>query len=115
MSKKESALFVRLPFAAAETLDRAAETLGMRKKDLVAGLVSKHLQPEGGAHGSYSFRPYDLPEVLTASQAGELLQIDEALVLELAESGKLPGRKLGAGWRFARAALVAWLSTPAKR
>jgi hypothetical protein len=33
----------------------------------------------------------------------------------MAEAGKLPGRKLGAVWRFSRAALVAWLSGPEKR
>jgi len=31
------------------------------------------------------------------------------------DAGKLPGRKLGDAWRFSRAALVAWLSTPEKR
>ena len=110
----------------------------MRKKDLVAGLVSKYVDPDSrrglsdlgslssrkvtvdlgepsAQLGSYSFQAYDPPEVLNAEQAGQFLQIDEAIVIELAESGKLPGRKLGAVWRFARAALVAWLSTPEKR
>lgn len=147
MSKKtppEGALFVRLPAAAVEKLDRAAERLGMRKKDLVAGLVSKYVDPDshrglsalgtlstpkvtvdlgapGPTLGAYSFQPYEpelpalLPEVLNAQQAGQLLQVDEALVVELAEAGKLPGRKLGAVWRFSRAALVAWLSTTEPR
>lgn len=158
MSKKappESALFVRLPTAAVDKLDRAAEALGMRKKDLVAGLVSKYVDPDsrrgltalgtlsthklsihklppdpggpGPTVGSYSFQPYDRPEsrtegppelppeVLNAEQAGQFLQIDEAVVIEMAEAGKLPGRKLGAVWRFSRAALVAWLSGPEKR
>jgi len=48
---------------------------------------------------------------MSAAQAGEYLQIDEAVVLELAEAGRLPGRKLGNAWRFSRAALVAWLSS----
>ena len=146
----ESALFVRLPSAAVDKLDRAADALGMRKKDLVAGLVSKYVDPDSrrGLHalgtlsthkltvdlgepgptvGSFSFQPYDWPElgteppadlpteVLTAEQAGRLLQIDEAVVIELAEAGKLPGRKLGAAWRFSRAALVAWVSGAEKR
>jgi hypothetical protein len=134
----EGALFVRLPASAVEKLDRAAEVLGMRKKDLVAGLVSKYVDPDtrsglstlgalathrvtvdlggaGPARGSYSFQPYDPPEVMDAEQAGQFLQIDEAAVLELAEAGKLPGRKLPPGWRFSREALVAWLSTPEKR
>jgi hypothetical protein len=138
MSKKtptESALFVRIPTAAVDKLDRAAEALGMRKKDLVAGLVSKYVDPDssrglsalgslasdkltaslgdrGPTRGSYSFQPYDPPEVMSAEQAGQFLQLDEAVVIELAEAGKLPGRKLAAEWRFSRAALVAWLSTP---
>lgn len=133
----EAALFVRLPAAATEKLHRAAEALGMRKKDLVASLVSRYVDPDsrpglnalgtlaanrvtldlGGAgptRGSYSFQPYDNvpPEVMNAEQAGQFLQIDEKVVVEMAEAGKLPGRKLGTAWRFSRAALVAWLSGP---
>jgi hypothetical protein len=145
----EGALFVRLPATAVGKLDRAAEALGMRKKDLVAGLVSKYVDPDSrrglsvlgalATHkvtvelgprdptvGAYSFQPYDSssprpetpPEVLSAEQAGQLLQIGEAVVREMAEAGKLPGRRLGFGpgavWRFSRAALVAWLSGPEK-
>jgi excisionase family DNA binding protein len=141
MSKRadsEGALFVRLPTAAVDKLDRAAEVLGIPKKDLVAGLVSKYVDPDsrrglselgalatrrisvdlgdrGPLKGSYSFQPYDPPEVMNAEQAGQFLQIEEATVVELADAGRLPGRKLGAGWRFSRAALVTWLSTPEKR
>jgi excisionase family DNA binding protein len=140
MSKRpaaESALFVRLPSSAVEKLDRAAEVLGMRKKDLVAGLLSRYLDPDspgglgalgtlashriagemgqtGPARGSYSFQAHEPPEVMNAEQAGQFLQVDESVVIELAASGKLPGRKLGADWRFSRAALVAWLAGPAK-
>ena len=111
----------------------------MRKKDLVAGLVSKYVDPDsrrgltalgtlaadrsggnghdagheaGPARGSYSFQPYDPPEVMNAGQAAAFLQIEEAAVLEMAEAGRLPGRRLPGGWRFSRAALVAWLSVP---
>jgi excisionase family DNA binding protein len=91
----------------------------MRKKDLVAGLVTKYVNPDShqglSALGSYSFHPYDPPEVMNAEQAGQFLQIDETVVNEMAEAGKLPGRKLGTAWRFSRAALVAWLSGPEKR
>jgi excisionase family DNA binding protein len=137
----EGALFVRLPATAVDKLHRAAEALGMRKKDLVAGLVSKYVDPDSrqgrsllGAlsthkialglaapadtRGSYSFQPYEPampPEVLDVEQAGDFLQIDAALVLEMAESGQLPGRKLGADWRFSRAALLAWLAAPAEK
>jgi excisionase family DNA binding protein len=134
----EGALFVRLPADAVDRLRRAADALGIRKKDLVAGLVNRYVNPdtrrgldalgtlashrvtvEAGdgapAVGSYSFQPYDPPEVMSAEQAGQFLQIEEAVVIELAEAGTLPGRKLGAAWRFSRAALVAWLATPETR
>jgi excisionase family DNA binding protein len=142
MSKKtppDAALYVRLPATAVDKLDRAAEVLGVHKKDLVAGLVSRYVDPDtqqglsalgslsqprrvtvdlgepGPTLGSYSFQPYDPPEVLNAEQAGQFLQIAEAVVIELAEAGKLPGRKLGTAWRFSRAALVAWLAGPENR
>jgi excisionase family DNA binding protein len=134
----EGALFVRLPVTAVEKLDRAAGALGIRKKDLVAGLVTRYVDPDsdrgldalgalatqraagelreaGFARGSYSFRAYEPPEVMNAEQAAQFLQIDDSVVLELAEAGKLPARKLGAAWRFSRAALVEWLSKPEKR
>lgn len=107
----ETALYVRLPATAGDKLDRAAERTGTSKKDLVAGLIDRHLDV-GPSLGTYSFQPYDPPEVMNAEQAGKLLQIDEALVIELAEAGKLPGRKLGTVWRFSRPALVAWLAAP---
>lgn len=59
--------------------------------------------------GHHSFRPSELPEVLTPAQAATLLQIDEDTVLALAEEGRLPGRRIGDEWRFARAALVEWV------
>jgi excisionase family DNA binding protein len=65
--------------------------------------------------GTYSFQPYEPPEIMNAAQAGQFLQIDEKMVIELAEAGKLPGRKLGPVWRFSREALVAWLASPEKR
>ena len=128
----EGALYVRLPAAAVDKLDRAAEALGVHKKDLIAGLVTKYVDPDtkrgltelgavavpkrgalmmsGPTLGSYSFRSYDPPEVLTLEQTAELLQLEQKVVHELAESGKLPGRKVGYDWRFSRTALITWLS-----
>jgi hypothetical protein len=130
----ETPLYVRIPTAAGAKLDRAAAALGMHKKDLVAGLVNTYVDPDsqrglsalgtlsskrpvdttdgGPMVGSYSFQPYDPPEVMNAEQAGQFLQIAEKNVIELAEAGKLPGKKLGPVWRFSREALVQWLSTP---
>src|SRR4029079_18786995 len=118
----------------ADRLDRASEALRMRKKDIVAGLVSKYLGTSAPTLGSYSVQPYeaadphtrrssafqphepaDRPEVMDPEHAAEFLQIEPATVVDLAEAGKLPGRKIGKHWRFSRAALVAWLSGPEKR
>ena len=131
------ALFVRLPVDQARKLDRAAQAVGAAKKDLVAGLVDRYVDPDsdGGIDalrdlrasprrviveadepslvvGHHAFRPADLPEVLTPQQAAALLQVEEDDVLALAEEGRLPGRRIGDGWRFARAALVRWLAEP---
>src|SRR5262245_61716462 len=122
-SAPDGALFVRLPANAVDKLDRAAEVLGMRKKDVVTNLVTKYVDPDSprgldALRGSYYSRAYEHmspPEVLNVQQAADLLQIDEAIVLELAEAGKLPGRKLGDAWRFSRAALVESLAKPEKR
>src|SRR4051812_18234289 len=116
----EGALYVRLPADAVDKLDRASEALGIHKKDLIAGLVSKYVDPDtrrgltalgalspprrgpielsttGPTVGAYSFQAYDPPEVMNAEQAGQLLQLEEKLVIELADAGQLPGRKLGA-------------------
>jgi excisionase family DNA binding protein len=137
-----SALFVRLPAAEARKLDRAAHAVGAPKKDLVAGLVARYVDPDSDAGlkalrtlgaqapgalprrvvieadepqlivGHHSFRPADIPDVLTPGQAAALLQVDEDAVLALAEEGRLPGRRIGDEWRFARAAVVEWLSGP---
>ena len=130
----ESALYVRLPALSIDKLDRAAEALGVHKKDLVANLVAKYVDPDsrrglsalsalspprrltvdlaepGPTLGAYSFQAYDPPEVMNVAQAAQLLQLDDKVVLELAEAGKLPGRKLGNQWRFSRTAVVAWLA-----
>jgi excisionase family DNA binding protein len=126
----EGALYVRLPAAAVDKLDRAAEALGIHKKDLIAGLVTKYVDPDsrrgltelgavaapkrltmvGPTLGSYSFQSYDPPEVMTLEQTAELLQLEKKVVHELAEAGKLPGRKVGYDWRFSRTAVIAWLS-----
>ena len=72
------------------------------------GLISAALLSVGGA--SRYFRGGAV--VYTKDAKMSFLQIDEKNVIELAEAGKLPGKKLGPVWRFSRDALVAWLSTP---
>jgi excisionase family DNA binding protein len=60
--------------------------------------------------GHHSFQPALAPEVLTAEQAAELLQVEATVVLDLARAGRLPGRELSGHWRFARVALLQWLA-----
>jgi excisionase family DNA binding protein len=125
-----TALFVRIPSAEAEKLHRAADFLRTPKRELITKLVA-HFDPSdpvwtkevGGPEapsaeaewtvGRHSFRPAETPEVLTAAQLAELLQVDEAIVVELAERRELPGRKIGAHWRFSRTAVLAWLGEEA--
>src|SRR4051794_1841449 len=114
-------LFVRLPIGTAEKLDRVAFELGVSKQDLVADLVEDRL-PEGGSRrvvveamddamtvGHHSFVPRDPSEVLTVADVADLLRVDEEAVTKLADSGELPGRRLGYEWRFTRAAVLRWL------
>jgi excisionase family DNA binding protein len=130
MTDAPKPLFVRLPAAEAEQLDRAAFELRLPKRELVTRLVARGLPDvlreaatdgdprrvvieTGGdrlAIGRHEFRPADPPEVLTAEQVAELLQVDVADVIALAEAGDLPARRLGDHWRFARRAVLDWLA-----
>ena len=69
-----------------------------------------YLPDEGLAVGHHAFTPAPRPDVLTLAQAAELLQVDEAQLLELAEAGSVPGRRIGDQWRFSRPALIDWLA-----
>jgi excisionase family DNA binding protein len=50
------------------------------------------------------------PEVLTLNEAATLLRISPDQLERLAERNEVPGRRIGSGWRFNRAALLAWLN-----
>jgi excisionase family DNA binding protein len=115
-------LYVRLPSAAAEKLDRAAFELKTTKQNLVAELVEAHLPLASTRRvvvesmddtltvGHHSFVPAEALDVLTLAEAAELLRIDEQTVAKAADRGELPGRKLGGEWRFARSAVLRWLA-----
>jgi excisionase family DNA binding protein len=133
MTEAAKPLYVRLPAAEAEQLDRAAFELQLPKRELVTRLVARGLPDllrdatadrdprrvvieTGGdqlAIGRHEFRPAEPPEVLTAEQVADLLQFGVADVLALAEAGDLPGRQLGDRWRFARRAVLDWLAAAA--
>jgi excisionase family DNA binding protein len=124
-----AALFVRLPLEEAEKLDRFAFERRIPKRDVVRTLLAEHLDdadviwhrplpppmplpmPPGPevVVGRAEFTPAEAPEVLTVDQAAELLQVEAGDVRALADSGELPGRKIGEEWRFLRSAILAWL------
>jgi len=124
-----TALFVRIPAAEAEKLHRAADILRTPKRELITRLVARFdphdpvwtkevAGPPMPAEaewevGRHSFLPVEAPEVLTPAQLAELLQVDEESVVELAEQGELPAKKLGEEWRFSRTAILAWLGEEA--
>jgi excisionase family DNA binding protein len=128
-------LFVRIPVAEAEKLDRAAFELKTPKQDLVAGLLARYVDPAssrslarlgelGGRRrvtvetvaddalvvGQHSFRPSGEPEVMTLPEVADWLQVDEESVEALATDGELPGQRIGEEWRFARQAVLDWLA-----
>ncbi|MDQ6746416.1 MAG: helix-turn-helix domain-containing protein [Actinomycetota bacterium] len=99
-------LFVRLPSPAAEQLNRIVKANGASKREIVTRLILG----DGLAVGQHDFHPNPEPSVLTVSQAAELLQVGEQIVLALTETGALPGRRLGGQWRFSRTAVLKWLA-----
>jgi excisionase family DNA binding protein len=111
---EQRGLFVRLPAAAAEKLDRASFELKTPKRELVAELVDRYLDSDDILVGRVSV-PSSEPDVLTAEQLAAMLQVDEKTIARLAAHGEIPGRKIGRYWRFSREAILDWLATPERR
>jgi excisionase family DNA binding protein len=124
--RDEAALFVRLPREEAEKLDRFVFENKVPKRDVVRRLLAEHLDadvvwrqplsppvpisaPPEVVVGRADFVPTEAGEVLTIDEVAELLQAEPDAVRELAESGRLPGRKIGDDWRFLRRAVLGWL------
>jgi excisionase family DNA binding protein len=101
-------LYVRLPRREADLLDRAAYEGRTSKRELVTDAVRAHLGDL--ERGRIELPPSPPADVLTPAQAADMLQVSEQAVVALAESGDLPGRRIGDEWRFARDALLEWLS-----
>jgi excisionase family DNA binding protein len=51
-----------------------------------------------------------VPELLSPTEAAQVLGVTEADVMAVLESGELKGRKIGATWRIPRAAITSYLS-----
>ena len=48
-------------------------------------------------------------QVMTVPEVAAYLKLARSTVYKLAQSGELPGRKVGGKWRFARKGLEKWL------
>ncbi|HWH10646.1 MAG TPA: helix-turn-helix domain-containing protein [Solirubrobacteraceae bacterium] len=109
MEETRKALFVRLAAADTNRLDAAAATTGKSKRQLVTDAVRQHLTDDGLVVGRVALR--DEPaEVMTPAEAAILLRLDEPAVIDAAERGELPGRRLAGEWRFSRTAVLDWLT-----
>ncbi len=108
MDETRKALFVRLAPAETDRLDQAAATSGKTKRQLITEAVREHLTDDGLLVGRIALRE-DPDEVMTPAEAARLLKLDEPAVIEAAERGELPARRLAGDWRFSRAAVLAWL------
>src|SRR5207249_10689237 len=119
----EAAHFVRIPSAEADKLHRAANALGVPKRELITTLVAQYVDPEnpatlsrlGGTEPEMSvgrawFRPAEELEILTPAQLAGLLQVEEETIVAMAERKEIPARKAGEEWRFSRDAVLAWLA-----
>jgi excisionase family DNA binding protein len=122
MPDQRTPLFVRLPRQQAEALDRLADATGRQKQHVLSELLADRLAETGRplSLGRLEITPTADPnssEVLTLEEAAALLKLPVDAVRARAEAGDLPGRRFGNAWRFARAALLAWLASgdPIKR
>lgn len=56
--------------------------------------------------------PTSLADVLTLHEAAEYLRVPVEAIVELVYGQGLPGRRIGADWRFLRTAVEDWLRVP---
>lgn len=55
-----------------------------------------------------------MEKIITAAELAALLQVHVRTVYRLAEKGVLPGNKIGRGWRFREAEILALVSNRRK-
>jgi excisionase family DNA binding protein len=104
---------VRLPRNQAAALDRLAGATGRRKQSLVSELLADRLtvaRPLSVGRIEVANTSEVGDEVLTLAEVAKLLKVSIDAVRSRAEEGELPGRRFGKEWRFARMAVLAWLS-----
>jgi len=101
-------LYVRLAADQARRLDQAVSTSGKTKRQLVEDALREHVSEDGLIVGRVALRE-ETPEVLTVGEAASLLRLDEDQVVQAAQRGELPARRIASDWRFSRLALLSWL------
>lgn len=52
-----------------------------------------------------------MADLLTTKQLQEILQVDRTTIYRMADSGRIPGIKVGNQWRFPRQQIEAWLQS----
>jgi excisionase family DNA binding protein len=102
-------LFVRLPADQAQRLTDAAGSTGRTKRRLIEDAVRAHLAAGDDLVIGRATLHEDAPQVLTLEEAAVLLRVPDADLLEIAQRGDIPARRIGGQFRFSRAALLAWL------
>jgi excisionase family DNA binding protein len=115
MATGRTPLYVRLPSHQAAALDRLAQATGRPKQHLVSELLGDRLttgdrQLSVGRLEVAGGSDIPVDEVLTLEEVGALLKVSPDAVRSHAEEGEFPGRRFGKDWRFARVAVLAWLS-----
>jgi excisionase family DNA binding protein len=73
---------------------------------------TKKVHPEPGAEPQTPSLNGPLGEVLTLAETAAYLRLPESDLLGLIHTQGLPGRLIGGEWRFLKAAIQQWLSTP---
>lgn len=106
-------LFVRLPVLESDRLSELSRVTGRSKRQLVGEAVRDHLSDSGELLVGRAELREPLPEVLTLEEAAALLRVEAQELSEAAQAGTIPGRRVGAQWRFSREGLLSWLAAGA--
>jgi|SRR5271166_2504315 len=108
MTQDRVPLFVRLPGDQAAALDRLVDSTGRRKQQVVSELLGEQLEV-----GRIELRDSADPAedaVLTLEEVALLLRLAPASLESRMPADGPPGRRFGNEWRFARRAVMDWLS-----
>jgi excisionase family DNA binding protein len=90
---------------AAGTAAELAVGFGLAQQMMKEGFMSGHATPTVGAQPAAA-----APDLLSPTEAAQVLGVSEADVMTVLESGELKGRKIGSTWRIPRAAITSYMS-----